>query len=366
MATTLPQPGLTTPDHDDGSDAAGHDVVVRWCPVGAPTEVRDLDPAVVSGEGTWWLDIGPYADPRLVLELLRRLDPDLPEPMVHDLLEPDEMAKVEQAVTGTRNVSMVGVVAEQVAGSLTGQLRFQPVETLTGHGWFAVCWQPSQVCTGTVGRCADAPVLRAEVTRKVQRAWATGTGRTSGDLATLVARALVQRYRLAHREVESWVHAWELAVADVPALKRLLATVNESRRRVAAFDHARDLTDDESWFPGVTDRELVGQVREGVERARRKLDLLFDTVRADMELVCMVKMVEQAETAQQRAEAEGKFQDNLGKVTALLLVPTLIAGIFGANTRLPGGGSWTGFDAMVALMVVTSLVVYQLVVRRPR
>jgi Mg2+ and Co2+ transporter CorA len=57
------------------------------------------------------------------------------------------------------------------------------------------------------------------------------------------------------------------------------------------------------------------------------------------------------------------LQDNLAKVTALILVPTLIVGLFGANTQLPGEDQWTGFGLMVGLMLVSALAVYMLLVR---
>jgi len=44
---------------------------------------------------------------------------------------------------------------------------------------------------------------------------------------------------------------------------------------------------------------------------------------------------------------------SLGLLTSLLLAPTLIAGIFGANTALPGGETWRGFIYMVAAMTAS-------------
>jgi Mg2+ and Co2+ transporter CorA len=50
-------------------------------------------------------------------------------------------------------------------------------------------------------------------------------------------------------------------------------------------------------------------------------------------------------------------------VTGLVLVPTFVAGLFGANTALPGGGSWMGFDIMLVLMAVSAAASY-LVIRK--
>jgi Mg2+ and Co2+ transporter CorA len=45
-------------------------------------------------------------------------------------------------------------------------------------------------------------------------------------------------------------------------------------------------------------------------------------------------------------------------VAGLVLVPTLVVGIFGANTELPGEGSWLGFVLMIALMLVLAGLSY--------
>ncbi len=84
--------------------------------------------------------------------------------------------------------------------------------------------------------------------------------------------------------------------------------------------------------------------------------MLSEAIRADMDLL----MLQASATQQEQTE---RLQGYLSRVTGLILVPTFVAGLFGANTRLPGGGSWMGFDLMVVLMVVSSIAVY-LIMRR--
>jgi Mg2+ and Co2+ transporter CorA len=48
----------------------------------------------------------------------------------------------------------------------------------------------------------------------------------------------------------------------------------------------------------------------------------------------------------------------------VLLVPTFIAGFFGANTQVPGQGKWWGFGLMVVLMVLGAAGAWALI--RPR
>jgi Mg2+ and Co2+ transporter CorA len=67
-------------------------------------------------------------------------------------------------------------------------------------------------------------------------------------------------------------------------------------------------------------------------------------------------------TATQQESTE-RLQRLLGKVTGLVLVPTLVAGLFGANTELPGRGTWLGFELMMILIVLTAITAY-FVIRR--
>jgi Mg2+ and Co2+ transporter CorA len=209
---------------------------------------------------------------------------------------------------------------------------------------------------------------------------------TPGDLGTEILSCLTATYKHAHRRLESWLQLWELELhkarlknMETRTLHDLFALVNEFRRRLSAMNYARSVTDDNTWFP--ESDEVADKAADAMlDRTLKKLALLFENIRADMELVTMEHVVQQAVSAAQQAALVAKstqimqeqrianehFQDRLAKVTALLLVPTLIAGIYGANTRLPGGGRWAGFEAMVVLMVIASAAVYMFMLRRNR
>ena len=49
---------------------------------------------------------------------------------------------------------------------------------------------------------------------------------------------------------------------------------------------------------------------------------------------------------------------------AIIAIPTAITGFFGQNVTFPGEGQWTGLAASVSLIIVTSLVLYQVFKRR--
>jgi Mg2+ and Co2+ transporter CorA len=68
--------------------------------------------------------------------------------------------------------------------------------------------------------------------------------------------------------------------------------------------------------------------------------------------------------ARNQAAQTERLQGTVAIVTSVLLVPTLIASVFGSNTAIPGEGHWTGFAAMIALMVIGATGAYLLI--RPR
>ncbi len=140
----------------------------------------------------------------------------------------------------------------------------------------------------------------------------------------------------------------------------------EFRRRLTAFEHARWSTADKSWFPGVgdtsagseTDRSIAA-LATFIDTSERSFTLLSDTIRADVNLLML-----QSTAAQQ--EAGEQMQGYLGKVTGLVLVPTLVAGVFGVNTAIPGGQAWWGFELMLLLMVLSAVLVYAAIRRREK
>lgn len=59
--------------------------------------------------------------------------------------------------------------------------------------------------------------------------------------------------------------------------------------------------------------------------------------------------------ARQQAQETERFQRTVTIVGATILVPSLVAGIFGANVQIPGEGERYGFGAMLLLMVAGTL-----------
>ena len=323
-----------------------------------------------------WVDVPWSADVAEVARRLGGLDPRLSSEIVSDLLEPDPLARAIDLGNGLRHVSLIGLHVPEgwrEESDCPRHVVFQMIEVVNGPGWIVTCWHRSRHTDGMTNRDEwDEPVLRG-VEHAVLQRWETGTLRTAGDVGTALALELTSRYKHTQRALDRWVQDWERLVHggevieqdERDSLKRLLALVNESRRHLAAFNNARSAAHDGRWFADA-DPELDKLADDALDRTLDRLRMLFDGIRADLDLVCMETLAHQARLAEERASSERKFQEGVGRITALLLVPTLIAGVFGANTWLPGGGTKDGFDVMLLLMVGASTAVYWWIVRQPR
>ena len=60
-----------------------------------------------------------------------------------------------------------------------------------------------------------------------------------------------------------------------------------------------------------------------------------DTVRASLDLMHNQTAARQLELSRKQQESAERIQTKIELITSAFLVPTLIAGVFGANTALP-------------------------------
>lgn len=353
---------------------------ILWFDVDAPSSPDDVEARAISVTS----QLSPWC-PGLDVEMMR------------DLLREDSQPKVETYGDdhgSVRGVSVVAAIAREVRGKdddrdgVGEQVVFQLVELLVGDGWIASCWHPSRICGGVDGDRLDTPLLKEPFLSDVRRRWVRGTQsdsvnravKTSGDLGICLVRSLLHTYDATHRMMERWMADWEvefytsLKCSDrADRLKEAASEISdflymtaEIRRKLTAFQHARLSAPDRTWFPRVSDhtdpREeglTDGQVNalvSALDSAKQNFDRLSGDIRANMDVL----MLQSTATQQESTE---RVQNYLGKVTGLVLVPTLIAGLFGANTQLPGLGSWMGFELMLFLMMVSAVAVY-FVIRR--
>jgi Mg2+ and Co2+ transporter CorA len=222
---------------------------------------------------------------------------------------------------------------------------------------------------------------------QVRRQWeaADSTLRTAGDLGLAIAGEMSHTYTESLRMIERWVQSTDVEFFDrlsgddtnidsaAAEIRSMLAITGEFPTSLTAFQHARLVTSDRSWFPEVTQSDADGEggpaalaQTQTIRGGQDKLDSIFAAIRADMDLLMLQSMGRQQRAAEDQQRASIELQDKLAKVTALLLVPTLIAGIFGANTMLPGEQRWWGFGLMVVLMLASSVIVYIAIRPGPR
>ena len=353
--------------------------------------------------GVVWLDIDPPnkgADAHYAEEVLAEIENEIGPnrvrlDMVEGLLKEDTQPKLETFGVETGHVRGVSVVAaiareqdsERTGGDRGAELFLQPVEMLVGRNWILSCWHNASVLGGEdaaeEGRLLQEPFL-SHVGRRLSVARETipGAGEpTAGDLGVVLARTLIDTYEATYRMMERWLSDWEvdfsrlIKSAESPDLKlqqiqisTYLHMASEVHRRVKAFEHATHSSIDSTWFSGMTplttkpapknDRSQFEELTGGVQAALKNFGTVKVDVRTNMEQLVLQGSKALQETSAKLQESSSDVEKSLALITGLVLVPSLVVGIFGANTRLPGGGTWIGFELMLALMAVSGFVVF--------
>ncbi|HEX8645524.1 MAG TPA: CorA family divalent cation transporter [Thermoleophilaceae bacterium] len=297
---------------------------------------------------------------------------ELSLPMIEDLTSRDDMPRVREYSAGRiRKVSAFGVRAEVLpddAGAqpaAPGRLVFSLVEFLANHRWLIVCGHQAHSFVGADDATPTGERGCTELLNRAAARWSRGGLSSSGDLGVLMLYELTCSYSKARRTLLTWLERWELQCyrsndSDPATLVSLRGLAAEFRARLNALNQPRDDAAD-GWFTRVTDARLAAGADRHIDRSLDALDRLSDMLRSSFELVHSQRTAEQLRLQQQQADRTEKLQEKLEKITSIFLVPTLVAGFFGANTALPGGNdarSWMGFELMVGSMVVGSIVVY--------
>lgn len=384
-----------------------------WTPGGATyPEVMDsqTDMSPVTSGAFPWFDVDPRpgklsdAEIDSVVASLRPWCPGLDDVIVKDLLTPDAQPNAElygEDEAGLiRKVSIPALLArefhddEDDFDGIDEQLIVQMVEIVVGPTWVITCWQPAKFL-GELEDGAPMPsLLREPMIGHVMHRWlrplpveATTNTKHPGHLAVYLARSLVETYSGSLRTIQQWVANWEVGFyealsnhskpgaatdralnAAANEISNVIAMVSECSRMVSALQLCRDEMPNKTWFFGA-EAEVAADhghlhrqtqtLASSVDAAADKLAVLYNEIRADMQILTV-----QSQTLQQ--EAAERMQSYLGKVTGLILVPTFVAGLYGANTQLPGGGRWSGFEIMLVLMVLSASVSYWIIRRNTK
>jgi Mg2+ and Co2+ transporter CorA len=186
----------------------------------------------------------------------------------------------------------------------------------------------------------------------------------------LLLDAIAVSYRTVHRELHAWLDSWELEFNDClheteqETLKDVRGLLTRLRVRLTALSPIHDRPSD-AWFPRAADDRAAESLDRRLERSLRQLEETSEALRSSLQVMATAGTAEQLRLQQEQRKRSQKLDDRLTSITALLLVPTLIVGVYGANTMLPGRDHWTGFIAMLLLIVLSAILTLWLI-RRAR
>lgn len=354
-----------------------------------------IDLAEHTADDVVWIDICPSLDESTAeaadfLDHIVPVCPGLTTAMVHDLLVRDLGPTVVTYSAGDEPVRRVTVPAAvafdrpdpNAPDGRSERVLIWTVKILVGDGWMVTCWHPGRELEAGLSRDGEPTVrvLAESYVARLRSAWTARPEvmRTSSDLGLALATELVRTYIGSQGAFERWTADWEVRVfgslngADrLDVLKGASREISnylylnaEIRRGLSAFLHGQFATSDEQWFPRVTrDGEsapaAVADLTQAAYGVREDYERIATNIRVNMDALMLQLAAAEHDHATRGAEM-------VELVSALILVPGLIVGFFGANTWLPGGGTTFGFIAMLALMAGSSLLVLTLLRRRRR
>jgi hypothetical protein len=341
--------------------------VTDWTPAAEPTETNATVPRP---EGTirWIeLDAPPDAAQRLTAELAPHC-PGLTAEMMEDLLSPDDEpegsvyeGRIKLASSCAISTRAEAKERRGSAESVGGELVIAPVELLASDDWIISCWHSERVFLGASEVAQDPPPDVNAIRVAVARRWARGTGKTAGDLGVLLLHELALGYGEAYWEVSRWLEDWELAFhSETDPDHRNLDGHRQSLNQIwGSMAVLRDwlrpqnrtgLSDDidRAWLPA-SDPVLVEEVDDRIDRALDNIRQLGEHLRSCFSVL----HVEQLEEARDRRE---QVMRRVELAAAAFLIPSFIVGFYGSNTWLPGQGSHTGFYAMIAVVIVLTVL----------
>jgi CorA-like Mg2+ transporter protein len=326
---------------------------------------RTVEPQELSGAaGFRWFELACGVEKvRDVLAAIAEHCPGLTEPMLQDLLTPDEQPEGKRYDEDVRLASSFSVEAwrperhvDRGTPQGVGVLRFQPVELLAGDGWLVTCWHPQRIFQGSKKVDELPPDDVNDLREAVAARWKRKPGTLPGDLGVSVMHELALTYAPAHRALHAWLEDWELSLYieddldnhdQLPELWGLMAVLRDWLNPLNKAGLRADVG--KAWLP-VSDHAAVIEVDDRIDKALAELAKLSGTLRQSFNLLHL----EQAEEQRRRSE---RVQRRNELLAAGFLVPTLVVGFYGANTWVPGEGRHWGFWVMVAVLAVLSVLV---------
>ncbi len=301
----------------------------------------------------------------------------LTETLVSELLTVEEAQSLSRGAGHQRAVAAFGVLPvnldiEASSPPSVGCFVLQRITIVSGPDWVITCEHAATMLPESLGNSVGRAQLPFEEIREAVAArWPQVASVTSANLALLILRAIVDTYTNARRALRRWLEAWESSlyerltaaprgrtsgraqVEDAITANDLLPLMELRRLRNKLFSRLETLNrpgmrtnDGLIWFSG-GDPTLAEEVDEPLDRSLRGLRDFGEVLRSSVELVATFVAAEQSRQSE-------RFQELATFIAAVLLVPTLVAGIYGANVTLPGKDRATGLWIMLAAMVLTA------------
>jgi hypothetical protein len=348
-----------------GGLRAGHAIrsVTHWR-AGEAGEEAELTDEAAAGTVVW-VELGPGAALDVGSALSARLGARFDDALLADLERPDERpaAHVIDFAAGVWKLSSVAIAAEEHdddehvnASSTVGHVKIRSVELVVAPGWIVSCWNDARTLGDEHPSYSDSPDGPAGVMETVAEVWSSYDAASPYTLAAILLAACAIEYASVIETLDSWYDQWQLAHRDPgqsigrDTLLDLRGFVIGLRRRVGPLIELLDKLGDE--WPALVPAGEHDAFEHALAHAERRTSA---TLRAlehfDDTLQSAFGILSAEDTRQQRAQTE-RVHDRLDIVSAVFLVPALIAGIYGANTAIPGGGSWWGFAVMFVLMLL--------------
>lgn len=341
--------------------------VSRWLRGGEPEVVPLFD--ADAGSGVLWFDLSVlHTEPGAVFSALSPLCPGLTEEAVRRLFAADSREERPRGLgASTAMVVATGVDTQERStdqgpqASKAGTVLLQPVAILAGDGWLVTAFQERKALRGGKEVGAEEPSGHEQLAALAETAWLEDELSSAGDLALTLLRGTIATNPATIRALESWLESWELEFyrrmeeTERATLVDLRGILAELRRRVSGLRRiGRDPV--REWFGGVSDPEVAYAADELIERSLRELRELNDTLRTSLDVVAASDSARTLRLAQAESRQSDRLQQQLALIASVLLVPTLVATVYGAST--PGLLDYGGHLVMFAIMVAAGVLSY--------
>jgi len=172
--------------------------------------------------------------------------------------------------------------------------------------------------------------------------------------------------QIAQEELPRAIDGWE---------SRLFAAAREPRRDLrddirdlAQFSAIVDLVDvaialagdptshdPPMHFLATDESERIG---ESLQAANRAIVRVRDRLRTDLSLISALSTSEAVALGQQNQERSDRLQRTVAVLGGIILGPSLVASLFGANVAVPGEGETWGLALMAGLMIASGWVLW--------